>query len=151
MRIIRKRIVISPMSSLVDTELVMVDSGQLGLHWPNIARWVIEALKRSSGRYNVADVYNALATSKMVAFAVYKNSEVVAVCIVEVAQFPSCKALSIIIMVGKNRNEWLEYLDEIEDFGRGQNCEIIEAWARPGWEKVLPDWKKTHVLLEKTL
>jgi len=151
MRIIRKRIVTSRMSFSAETELALVSTDNLGLHWPHIASWVIEALQRSSNRYNVADIYNALATSKMVAFAIYKDGKIVAVCVAEIAEFPSCKSLSIVIMVGKDREEWLHHLTEIEEFGRKQNCEIIEAWARPGWERVLPDWKKTHVLLEKKL
>ena len=78
---IRKRIVTSRMSFSAETELILVSDDNLGLHWPHIASWVIEALKRSSGRYNVADVYNALATSKMVAFAIYKDGKIVAVCV----------------------------------------------------------------------
>jgi hypothetical protein len=132
-------------------ELVTVDGSNVGLHWPRMAAWIIKALERSSGRYTMADIYQAISTDMMVAFPVYNGDEVVAVCVAEIVTYPSKKSISIVIMVGQERNGWLHFIDDIESFGRERGCQMIEAWARPGWEKVLSDWDKTHILLEKNL
>ena len=133
------------------SELVVVGDANLGLHWPHMVSWVIPALERGSRRYGVADIYDAISKKNMVAFVVYQDGEVTAVCIVEIITYPAKKAISIVIMVGKAREDWLHYLTHIEDFGRERDCQSIEAWGRPGWERVLPDWTKTHILLEKAL
>jgi len=138
------------MSSLV-SEFLVVDDSNLGLHWPRISAWIITALDYGSGRYTVADIYAAIGNKKMVVFVLYQGDEATAVCVTEIISYPAKKAISIVIMVGKRRHEWLHYLKHIEAFGRDRGCQIIEAWARPGWERVLTDWSKTHVLLEKDL
>ena len=139
------------LSLVKESELVVVGDANLGLHWPRIVSWIIPAIDRGSGRYTVADIYNAISQKSMVAFVLYQDGEATAVCVVEIITYPAKKAISIVIMVGQGREDWLHHLTQIEDFGRERDCQIIEAWARPGWERVLPDWTKTHVLLEKNL
>lgn len=52
---------------------------------------------------------------------------------------------------GEDMRSWLHLWDKIEAWAKGIGCERIEAIARPGWERVLRDMKKTHVVLEKRL
>lgn len=52
---------------------------------------------------------------------------------------------------GKDREAWLHLWGTLEDWARSIGCKRIEARARPGWERILKDMKKTHVILEKRL
>lgn len=52
---------------------------------------------------------------------------------------------------GRNRKDWLHLLGFLEDWARSIGCKRLEAVARPGWERILKDMTKTHVVLEKRL
>ena len=138
-------------TSSSDSELVVVGDANLGLHWPHMVSWVIPALDRGSRRDGVADIYDAISQKNMVAFVAYQDGEATAVCICEIISYPAKKTLRLVILVGQRREDWLHHLAHIEAFGRERDCQTIEAWGRPGWERVLPDWTKTHILLEKAL
>lgn len=61
------------------------------------------------------------------------------------------KTFRITHAAGKEREAWIHLWKDLEDFAKSIGCKRIEAEARPGWEKVLKDMKKTHVILEKRL
>lgn len=52
---------------------------------------------------------------------------------------------------GRQMRDWVHLWSYLEDWARGIGCQRIEAVARPGWERVLRDMTKTHVILEKRL
>ena len=75
------------------------------------------------------------------------------VVITEIIQRPLQRCLNIRIMTGKDRERWQHMITLIEDFGKRNKCDKMELIARPGWERVLKQfkYKKSHVLLEKKL
>lgn len=52
---------------------------------------------------------------------------------------------------GRDMRGWVHLWEYLENWAREIGCERIEAVARPGWERVLKDMRKTHVILEKRL
>jgi hypothetical protein len=56
-------------------------------------------------------------------------------------------------MTGHHREKWQHLIKDIEKFANHNDCDKMELIARPGWEKVLRNfrYKKSHVLLEKQL
>ncbi len=52
---------------------------------------------------------------------------------------------------GTERATWVHLWADLEKWAKSIGCKRIEAIARPGWERVLKDMKKTHVILEKRL
>jgi hypothetical protein len=56
-------------------------------------------------------------------------------------------------MTGHHREKWQHLIKHLEKFALDNNCDKMELIARPGWERVLRNfrYKKSHVLLEKQL
>ncbi|MGL4310396.1 MAG: hypothetical protein ACRCSU_07895 [Paracoccaceae bacterium] len=52
---------------------------------------------------------------------------------------------------GVDYKSWLHLFGVIEAWARDLGAKRIGAYCRPGWERVLTDMKKTHVILEKRL
>ncbi len=117
--------------------------------WPKIEAQVGEALARSGGRFEARDVLAALYEGRQQLW-LHAGKDIDLVVITEVIQYPRKRALSIFLCVGRNRDSWIGHLADLESFGAERGCTLIEAWARPGWARVL-GWKKTHVLLEKVI
>ena len=74
-----------------------------------------------------------------------------AVAVTGISEHALMRVAVIYICIGRQREYWIEFLAKLEDWARAEGCRRIEAWARPGWEKVLKGYRKTHVMLEKAL
>ena len=129
------------------TILWRVPPEQLDDTWP-LVKDDIEAA--SGSRFAPSDIKKFLHSGDMQLWVVGKDN-IEAVVLTEVHQFPRMKTVRLIMTVGRDRTRWVHHLREIEDWARQQGCAVIEALARPGWEKVLRDYRKTHVMLEKEL
>jgi hypothetical protein len=56
-----------------------------------------------------------------------------------------------VFCAGQNPGHWLGHLDGIATWARAQGCAALELQGRPGWERLLEGWEKTHVLLRKRI
>jgi len=61
------------------------------------------------------------------------------------------KACHIIAVVGKEPRSWIGLRSVMEDWAKRSGCEAIETICRVGWKRFLPDWKQTHIFIEKRL
>jgi hypothetical protein len=59
--------------------------------------------------------------------------------------------VTILFAAGDEMERWRGQMSEVEDWARSIGASRIKTWARPGWERLLPGFKKTHVMLEKEL
>lgn len=75
-----------------------------------------------------------------------------AIVITSITEYPEFKACIIDLCVGENRKKWMHHLDEIEAHARKIGCDRMEIpFARPGWARGLPEYKKKRIFLEKKL
>jgi hypothetical protein len=62
------------------------------------------------------------------------------------------KICNIAHVGGTGLNNWLPYFDLLDTWARAEGCSIIRvAHGRPGWQRILNDFKVTRVTLEKEL
>jgi len=75
------------------------------------------------------------------------------VVVTEVVQRKLKRSCQIFIMTGKHRQKWQHLISVLEDFAEEQECQQMELFARPGWQKILQNYnyKRTHVVLEKPI
>lgn len=52
---------------------------------------------------------------------------------------------------GTDRAGWLPFLENVIEWARAQGCVALEGTMRPGWERVLPEFKKTFVVLRREI
>jgi len=119
--------------SLVPTEYVE-------LVWPNIREYMIGAAEYTFGRFSAADIKGELIRRKneqqlWVAFE-DENNYYGAV-VTEVFQYPQMRALIMHFTGGEKLPRWKKPMLEIlQKFARENECDVIESYGRPGWEKV---------------
>ena len=61
------------------------------------------------------------------------------------------KCCMIRFCTGGGAAEWSHLLGKIEAWARDEGCTYLDMLARKGWAKHLPDYKLTHVELQKEL
>jgi len=119
--------------------------------WPLVERMIEDALDYGTSRLSGDDVYEFLCDGTMQLWTAWDEEGIKAFCLTEVCESPRAKWLSIFACAGENYERWVEYLSEIEAWARELNCDFVEMYARPGWKKVLTDYRTRHVQLEKRL
>jgi len=139
--------------------LVGIPKDKVELSWNKVEQSVTEALIRSGGYANSNHFKQWCTEGKCQLWILWDVEEPIVekkyygVVITEVIQRPLQKCFYIRIMTGHHREKWQHLIKELEKFAYENDCDKMELIARPGWEKVLRNfrYKKSHVLLEKQL
>lgn len=127
--------------------------------WHIIENDITQALIRSGGYANSNHFKEWCSEGTMQVWLIWDTDEqdldkkYYGVCITEIIERPLQKCCNIRIMTGKHREKWQHLIKHVEVWASLNNCDKMELIARPGWEKVLKNFKysKSHVLLEKPL
>lgn len=61
------------------------------------------------------------------------------------------RVCEIWLIGGENPGSWLHFLQVIETAARERGCGKMELIGRVGWERLLPDYRRTAIVLEKAL
>ena len=76
---------------------------------------------------------------------------ITSVTITTLDDYPEGRECCLILCTGKEMANWVGNLSVIEAWAKSKGCVNIKAICRPGWERVLKDYHRTHVVLEKRL
>lgn len=118
--------------------------------YPQIEQMVASALAHGTSRVTAEDVFLDLQTGRKQAWIAW-NEGVEALVVTELLDTTDGRMCSIFICTGEGRDRWISHIATIEAWAKEEGCTRMEAWARPGWERILKDYKKTHVQLEKRI
>lgn len=132
------------------TSLYGVQADDLDGVWDAVLPLLIPALERS-GRYTPDAIKADIAARFKQLWIAHADGRVEAIAITSVLAYPLGKSVKVWLCTGTDRARWLDHVKTIEAWAKAQGCDRIEAVTRPGWEKVLTDYHKTHVTLEKRL
>lgn len=113
----------------------------------NSALWPeAEALLGDEGQLLLTALNDGLATLWVAIDGVVKMALVTE--LIDTSQGREC---FLRLIGGYDRGEWLPFLANVIEWARAQGCVALEGTMRPGWERVLPDWKKTAVVLRREI
>jgi hypothetical protein len=108
--------------------------------WSSIEKYMEGAAKYTYGRFTADDIKNELVRHKegqqlWVAFEEANNFY--GAVVTEIFQYPQTRALIMHFTGGKELPKWKDpMLKMLQNFARANQCDIIESYGRPGWEKV---------------
>ena len=116
--------------------------------WPLVRKLVQDACDRGLP-YTPQDVLWRLRDAKWRLFLAHSQARgVEAICIIEIVDYPKGRTLEIPICTGSDRARWLKHFETIREQAKSDGCVRVAALTRPGWAKILPGGKVTHVLWE---
>lgn len=119
--------------------------------WDEVRPWIAAACKTARGKFDENDIRIGL-LERDDQLWIWRSPTAYAIGITRITNYPKQRVCTIRIVTGRNRREWeKECIAAIERWAKAQGCDAMELQARPGWEKALPEYDKTHVYLEKRL
>ena len=119
--------------------------------WAYVLPHIEAAVDHSEGELLAEDVYAPLCMGDMQLWVVVQDTAIVSSMITEIITYPRKRTLRVLSLGGRGLKKWYYLFKEVEKFALYQECDSIEAWARKGFEKMLPDWKSSYQVLTKEL
>jgi len=132
------------------TSLWGVPRDKVNEAWPLVSDYIKAALDRG-GRHTEAEIRKDIESGTGQLWMAWDEDGVHGVCITYVLEHPRAKVCRIWLCTGKDRAKWQYHLETIENWAKSVDCTMIDAVVRPGWEKIMVDYKKTHVVLEREI
>lgn len=132
-------------------ELHIIDVNDVNKHKEAISPYILSFVDRARGRYDSEDVFNRIKEGYWTLWVVHENIELKAVLITQFIHYPKLKELQIIMCVGEDHKEWYSLVHKMEEYAKLTGCKKLTAVTRPGWEKVMVGYKKSHIYLERDL
>ncbi len=119
--------------------------------WALVQDMIGEALERG-GSHTLEEVLDDITSGRGQLWAAWSHEEGILGCMITfVVPHPLKTVCRIWMCVGRERKRWVHHLATIEAWAKEAGCTSVIAVVRPGWEKVLTDYRKTHVTLERTI
>lgn len=124
-------------------------SDQLGLVWNDAKPFLEKALAPGE---TIEDILTKLFLQRMQLWVAHEGPELQAAMTTEIVIEPNRKIVNLCHLGGRGVNNWLGYLDTIEAWAKSNGCTAVTvSRARPGWKRLMRDYRTTHVILEKAL
>lgn len=121
-------------------------------NYRNIFLPYIESFVESAkGRYDIEDVFSNVKNGHWILWVVHEEGDVKAVLLTQTIQYPKLKEFQIIMCVGDKHKEWYHLISKIEEYAKLIGCTKLTALTRPGWEKIMLEYKKSHIYQERDL
>jgi len=136
----------------VEHQLVAIEPEELGSVWDLIEPFMFEVIDGCNGRHTMESLISEIMNRELALWAVVGASGPRALVGTQILVASSgLRSLTIRFTVGKGLRAWIGLLDDLEDYARSQGCTRVQTYSRKGWAKHMPDYKLTHILLEKDL
>lgn len=132
------------------SELFLVPARAVPSIWPLAHDYLVEACKSRGGEYTAEMLLDECFTGNSQLWLAWSDERgCESACVTGI--LPHCKVCLIKACGGKNRDNWLFMLDEIEAWAKTQGCMTMRLFGREGWSRVLKDYRKTRVVLDKEI
>lgn len=137
-----------------DVQVLLVCPSDI-LRWAERIRPHVEKMaEASSGRYETADIFAALAAGRMILWPVVEGIELACVLLTEIVQYPRRRAMRMVGISGYRARRWMHLLADVERASCERfGCDLMEALHQRGHGRMLctDGWHEFHVLSEKVL
>lgn len=110
--------------------------------WPVVETMLAAAVRRTRGRYNIADVFTDILTGTQSLWIAFPSEEgdappdIVGCATIRIANYPNMKVARLEYLAGRDREKWLEAgWPVICKYAKEFGCSKIELDARLGLKK----------------
>lgn len=136
---------------MTDIRLIAVDPKRAQEIWP-AARPLIERAYKDGDQDVPPTILHDLTKGRRVLWlAVDGEENIIAAMLTQLFQMNSGKMLKMQECGGERMHEWKHLRRRIEDYAKAEGCTRVLVEGRPGWERIMPDYERVAVVLEKRL
>lgn len=132
-------------------ELIAVDPARVEKIW-HAARPLIENAYKDSDQNIPFNILHDLTKGRRLLWlAVDEKETIIAAMLTQLFEMASGKMCKMQECGGERMQEWKHLRARVEDYARAEGCTRVLVEGRPGWERIMPDYERVAVVLEKRL
>jgi hypothetical protein len=119
--------------------------------WPRVAPMLQRALDKSQHDMDIEDVFSSLRLRDMQLWVWVVDKEIKAAAVTQIINHPQRTICTIPLIGGSCMRDWLKVEDTIAAWAKEKGCTQLEGYARPGWLRVLKNWKAVWTTMRRDL
>lgn len=133
-------------------QLLCIPPADVSKIWAGPVRDLIDAGFASADLPMPADIEEQLAAgTRLLWVVVAKESKIVAAMLTQLFEMRSGRVCKMMECGGSRLHEWKSFRSEIERYAKAEGCVRVIVEGRPGWSRVLTDYRVMGVVLEKRI
>jgi hypothetical protein len=118
--------------------------------WPSVGHLIERALQRG-GVTPGLDIARRLADGTALLWLAWDGTQIHAAAVTELTLRDGRRACTVMACGGRRRGLWLHLLRDLEAYAVAEDCGAMLILGRPGWSRLLQDYRVTSITLEKEL
>jgi hypothetical protein len=122
-----------------------IHSEHLDWVWDDVSPMIEKSLRYFDDRVGIDDVYMSLKARDSQLWVVAKAGEIVAAVVTSIQAYPKKKILSITYVGGRDFKSWASGIEILKQFAKEHGCCAIEINARPGWARLLKEFRTLNI------
>lgn len=119
------------------------------LIWPHV-REMLQAVA-AGGLSEFSAIEDDVLGGRSLLWIAWADDAIQAALVTELVWRDGVKECCIALCGGHGMAEWLGAYPEIERHAREEGCSVMRIIGRPGWERILPGYRRRAVVLTKDL
>lgn len=129
---------------------VLVDTPDFYEIWPVAKPYIEKAISYSDGKYSIDTVFASLLVKDMQLWVGFDDEGLCATCVTTIIKFPLKKVFYLLFIGGRESVTWVHLVENLKLFAKQHECDQIEGYGRPGWEKAAKKFglEKVHTVFK---
>lgn len=139
-------------SSAVEPVLLRVPAEHLGHIAASVLPMIDDIANRSGGRWTSRTMLEDIYTGRWDLWVVWDGASIRMIVGTELyTERSGNKFLALLFATGDGAKRFAPLVDTLEAYAAENGCRAIHGMMRKGWARHLPDYRMSHVLLEKEI
>ena len=131
-------------------ECACVDPKHAHMYWGAAAALIRKAMERG-GMGDCADVEHDVRNGASLLWFAYEGTDILAAAVTQLNMIQGKRTCTIVACGGEGFEKFGHLRERLETYARAENCSAMRVNGRPGWARLLPDYRTKCVILEKAL
>lgn len=130
-------------------DLVCVDPARVEDFWPYVRERLRIAIERT-GLSDFTKFESDILQGRQLLWLAWDNG-IEAVATTELSKAGQRTICTLTACEGHQRERWLPLFEQIEQYAKDEDADLMRIYGRVGWQRVLEGYKPSHAVLEKSL
>ena len=132
---------------------VIADTPEFNQIWDLAKPYIEKAIFYSDGKYSIDSVLSSLLARDMQLWGAFDDKGLCVACVTSIVKFPLKRVFFLLFIGGRDSVNWLHLIERLKCFAKEHQCDHMEGYGRPGWEKLSKPlgFKKVHTIFKFNL
>lgn len=132
--------------------VVLVGPNDLPKAWPQLEPLLAKACEWSQGQFSPEAVVNGIMSGGYQLLAYMDEDDIASIAVLTISQFPTgMRICELLLASGEGMRDWRHFQPQVAAMAKQYGCTKFRMIGREGLQRMLPDWKRTAIVLESVI